>query len=165
MNINLAKEITASEACCYIGRSTFIGRIEEFSSFYNCIIVSEYFESDDGHCIEHTVRTYPAPKQEQEAYFVYDSLYPVIFALIHSENKDVKNKAESLLRKTLSYDGKKDVFFPKDISIMVDGLAKKIGCSFNSMVIILIALGLISENEVVSFMEENDRRTIISHCL
>lgn len=155
--MNLNKE----DALNMLKNAEKIFEINEYSEGKKCTVNALYYQIDKNKFIEHVERKYTNSNKVEAGYFIYDSLEPIIYALIHSEEPSIKKKADDLLKEYTTEENLIAIHLPKEIKLKVNALTDRFGCSSEIMLLNLISQGLNAEEEMNSYFDKYDRRILL----
>lgn len=156
------KHLAVDDALIMLDKASVLFEVNEFSEGKQCTVKAIYYQLDDYQFIEHVTRKYSISGKVESGYFLYDSPAAILLAMIHSEDRSLRAKAEEFIRKYIKDDGSSvSLTLPQDIMTKVKSLSDKFGCSNELMIINLIGQGLESEIEMNSYCDMYDRRRLL----
>lgn len=153
------QKITKQHAEQVMKSAKKIASIKEYSKKDDCEIKASYFQSENSF-LEIVTRNYNSLRKDSvSGYFLYESPYPVIFALMHSCDHKFHQQAEALYRKYIEPKKTVSIHLPSEIMQRIEMLADERNCSIELMLFNLIDQGLASEHEINDFYESYEMRT------
>lgn len=155
------KHLAVDDALIMLDKASVLFEVNEFSEGKQCTVNAIYYQLDDYQFIEHVTRKYSISGKVESGYFLYDSPAAILLAMIHSEDRSLRAKAEEFIRKYINEGACVSLSLPQDIMTKVKSLSDKFGCSTELMIINLIGQGLESEIEMNSYCDTYDRRRLL----
>lgn len=137
--------------------------INEYSHSDNCFVHAEYYKVDYISFVEYVSRHFESKDVVKSGYFLYDEPFPILFSLIHSLDKNVREQSEDFIKKYITGISNTDVILPSIMKDKIQSLSEKYDCSFNTMLINLLYQGLSSEEEIKTFYADYDRRVLLNN--